>query len=110
MIGIEDENLIPIRDVPRQIPPRRSGRRVHVSAVYRWMSRGVRGVRLESIKIGGTTYTSTEAIQRFAERLSGQERQPSQGALTKSRRKRIDDAARQVDAIFGEGPAKGATP
>lgn len=32
---------------------------------------GVRGVRLEAVTIGGTTYTSREAIQRFSERLSG---------------------------------------
>ena len=30
----------------------------------------MRGVVLESLKIGGTTYTSVEAMQRFAAKLS----------------------------------------
>ena len=34
-------------------------------------STGIRGVHLESIKIGGTSYTSKEAIQRFSDRISG---------------------------------------
>ena len=41
-----------------------------MSACYRWVSRGVRGVRLDAIRIGGTLYTSLEALQRFADQLS----------------------------------------
>lgn len=65
MINISTEHLIPIRDVPRHLPPRPTGRRVHISAVYRWIQRGVHGNRLESIKIGGMVYTSFEALMRF---------------------------------------------
>lgn len=31
----------------------------------RWMRKGCRGIRLETVKIGGKRYTSKEAIQRF---------------------------------------------
>lgn len=44
MIEINQEKLIPLSEVPKRLPPRPSGRRVHVSAVYRWVQRGVRGV------------------------------------------------------------------
>lgn len=70
MIDIETEQLVPIGQVPRLLPPRPNGRRVHISAVYRWMSRGIREAVLESVKVGGSTYTSKEALQRFADRLS----------------------------------------
>lgn len=71
MIDTASEALIPLRDVPRCLPVRPNGKRLHISAVYRWTLRGIRGVVLESIRVGGTTYTSREALQRFSERLTG---------------------------------------
>ena len=102
MIDISNENLIPLREVPRCLPLRPTGRRIHISAVYRWMARGFRGVRLESVKIGGTTYTSKEAMQRFADQLSTMGHSPSVTpiATTLSRQKKIDQATRQVKSIL----------
>jgi Protein of unknown function (DUF1580) len=37
----------------------------HTSTLHRWRLRGIRGVRLETILIGGVRYTSREALQRF---------------------------------------------
>ena len=34
------------------------------------MSTGIRGVRLESLRIGGALHTSIEALQRFSDRLT----------------------------------------
>ncbi|HET6249493.1 MAG TPA: DUF1580 domain-containing protein [Tepidisphaeraceae bacterium] len=45
-------------------------RRVHRSVLERWRTRGIRGVVLETVKIGGTRYTSAEALARFVERCS----------------------------------------
>jgi hypothetical protein len=70
VISIADEKLIPLRDAPKHLPPRPNGKRLHISVFYRWISRGVRGVLLESIRIGGTTYTSLQALQRFGVHLS----------------------------------------
>lgn len=70
MIDLENEKLITLREVPKLLPPRPSGRRLHISAVYRWVYRGVRGVRLESIRIGGMLYTTREALDRFSKQLS----------------------------------------
>lgn len=66
MIDITKEQLIPIRQVPAYLEKRGFGRRVHVAAVYRWVHHGLNGVRLESVRIGGTAVTSAEAIQRWA--------------------------------------------
>ena len=102
MIDISNEHLIPIREVPRKLPPRPTGRRVHISAVYRWLTRGIRGVCLESVRIGGSTYTSMEALQRFADQLNGGHSSSSTSpSTTVSQRKRTDQAARQAEAIIG---------
>ena len=43
-----------------------SGCRPEKSTVMRWVTRGVGGVRLEAIKMGGRYwYTSTQALNRF---------------------------------------------
>jgi hypothetical protein len=65
------EDLRSFADVPDLLPRRTGGRRVHVSAVYRWASRGIRGVRLEWVQVGGIRYTSREALDRFVAALSG---------------------------------------
>jgi hypothetical protein len=51
---------------------RQTGRPVPAtSTMWRWTLKGVRGgVRLESFRIGGTTYTTPEMIGRFIERTS----------------------------------------
>jgi Protein of unknown function (DUF1580) len=88
MIHISHETLIPLREAPRHLPCRPDGKRVHISAFYRWVSVGVRGVRLESLKVGGTTYTSLEALQRFAVQLSRPE-PTSSGPSQRSRDRAI---------------------
>lgn len=102
MIDIANENLIPIRDVPRHLPPRSSGRHVHISTVYRWLLRGIRGVCLDAVRIGGTTYTSAEALQRFADRLTEPRATGPDSAIrtTRTRQRQIQEAARRAAAIL----------
>jgi hypothetical protein len=76
MIQLQVEQLVALGEVPQVLPRRGQGKRLHVSSVYRWVTRGVRGILLETLRVGGSTYTSLEALQRFAERLSPR----SQGA------------------------------
>ncbi len=67
MIDIETEQLRLLTKASADLPGH-----PHVSTVVRWWRRGVRGVRLETILIGGRRYTSREALQRFVARLSSQ--------------------------------------
>jgi hypothetical protein len=91
VIDVAVENLVSLRDVPRCIPPRPNGKRLHVSAVYRWTLRGLKGIRLETVKIGGTTYTSREAIQRFSDLLTGTAPpQPSTRKATRTRERELE--------------------
>jgi hypothetical protein len=44
----------------------------HPSTLVRWALRGIRGLKLETVVIGGRRYTSIEAIHRFISTLSAQ--------------------------------------
>ncbi len=97
MIDISQENLVALADVPAMLPRRRGGKRVHLSCVYRWAQRGIRGVRLEVLQCGGTKATSREALARFFQRLeqSPQQRKESPSARSRRRQREIDQADRE---------------
>lgn len=59
-IDIQSERMVPFTEAPSHIPGR-----PHLATVHRWRLRGARGVRLESVLVGGKRFTSQEAIQRF---------------------------------------------
>jgi hypothetical protein len=44
--------------------------RPHLSTLRRWCGRGVRGVRLETVVVGGRRFTSRVAIEQFIERTT----------------------------------------
>lgn len=81
MIDILNESIITLAQAAESLPRRRAGRKTSIATLYRWASRGLRGVRLETIKIGATTCTSHAALQRFFNRLTdagADSQQPSQ--------------------------------
>ena len=98
MIDIEREHLVALHDVPKLLPARANGKRIHISAVYRWVQRGVRGVHLEIVRVGGTSYTSREALQRFATPPTTAFPQPAQ--LTMTRQRQIESANRRVQELL----------
>ncbi|HUU12342.1 MAG TPA: DUF1580 domain-containing protein [Terriglobia bacterium] len=73
-----NEDLLSLRDASEILPRRRRGRKPHFSALWRWSTRGLHGVRLETLRCGGTLVTSREAIQRFFEQLGAMDGQPQQ--------------------------------
>ena len=75
MIDLQNEHVLPLRVAAKRLPRQRAGRKVHVSTLYRWAHDGLRGVRLETIYVGGTVCTSLEALQRFFDRLTAQRQQ-----------------------------------
>ena len=106
MIDTALENLVPLRDVPRLLPARPNGKRLHISAVYRWALRGIRGVRLETVKIGGTTYTSREAIQRFSGLLSRKEPPQVVNPVSRTRIRQLEQANAAVAKALGLIPQR----
>lgn len=70
MIDLRNEEVISLAEAVKRLPARRAGKRTHVATLYRWAKRGVCGVTLETIQVGGTLCTSLEALQRFCDQLS----------------------------------------
>jgi hypothetical protein len=91
VISITNETVIPFSTVGEYRPSSRVNKRVHASTAWRWAKAGCKAVdgtmvKLESIRIGSATYTSVEALQRFADRLSAQ---------PENRPRRLDFESRQ---------------
>ena len=68
-ISLESESLLCLADAANSLPSAQ-GRKVHQSTIWRWCSRGVRGVRLEHRRIGTRYFTSREALSRFIDRMA----------------------------------------
>lgn len=85
MIDISTEKLVSFTQATKTLPQRRGGKRPHVATLYRWAQRGHKGIRLESLQIGGCKCTSMEALQRFFDRLSGAPQADVQAAGLNSR-------------------------
>lgn len=99
-IDVFSEKIVSLKEAIRLLPKSPRNKRLHVSTLYRWTLGGLRSkdgmiVRLESVKIGGTTCTSQEALQRFFDRLSGDERVVIPPTLTRRQRLRQIELAEE---------------
>ncbi len=59
------EDVLSMSEAAQEIPGR-----PHVSTLWRWAHRGLKGEKLETLKIGGRTVTSRQAITRFFDRTN----------------------------------------
>jgi hypothetical protein len=97
-INIESEPALPLAEIARRLPARRAGKRTHVSCLWRWIANGLRGVRLESIQVGGVTCSSMAAVQRFFNELTAQRvNSRRQVAPTADEIARRETVSREVD-------------
>ena len=91
MIDLTVDHILLLAKTASVVPSR-----PHVATLYRWWRRGVRGIKLETVVIGGRRYTSLEALQRFADRLS--EATPTApGNIVRQPRARIDHIDHLLD-------------
>src|SRR4051812_39705508 len=102
MIDHRIEDVFPISHAPARAPRLRAEKRINVATFYRWASRGCRGVRLETLQVGGTRCTSREALQRFFERLSDRSRGSFVGVSQAPTSATNARAAREAEAVVEE--------
>lgn len=104
------ELLIHFQKATREFP----GRGVCIQTLHRWRLHGVRGIKLETIMIGGLRYTSREAIARFIAAQNGESSRP--GVSPKQRARQSAAARRQLEemgigfsaaSMQGENPSAG---
>ena len=71
MIDVTQERMIRLEDVRNHLPSNRRGKQLSKGVIFRWALHGVRGVMLETIRVGGARLTSIEALQRFVAAQNG---------------------------------------
>lgn len=89
-IDISSEQLVPLHKAAPFVPGN-----PHQSTFWRWGTRGVRGVVLETVVIGGRRYTSQQALERFFEAID-----PDFGCFVPSGAKRIDPGTSLGEALL----------
>ena len=95
MIDLHIEQVFPLGEIGEHLPKRR-GKKAHKSIGYRWAGPGLRGIKLESVKVGGIRYTSREALDRFFARLDGDDAVTA-SSTSKRREHEIAAAERELD-------------
>jgi len=65
MIDLGTETVLSLNQAAKAAPGR-----PHLATIWRWAQRGVKGVKLETIVVGGRRFTSSEAIERFIARTT----------------------------------------
>jgi len=91
-IDLEHEFLLSLTEAAKTLPGRPS-----VVTQWRWYSRGIGGVKLETVVIGGRRYTSLEAIARFiAGTTAARDGQPPPLRSTAARERAISNAEKDL--------------
>jgi hypothetical protein len=99
MIDLKSESLLTLGQAAQRLPRRRRGRPVNISTVFRWIAHGIRGVRLEGIRVGGAIHTSEEALQRFADRLTDVSQLQAVSPSSRSRLREIEQANTELKKL-----------
>ncbi len=94
MIDINEEKPFNFSTINKRHPIHPS-----VPTLWRWALRGLQGVQLETVKIGGRRYTTFEAIDRFASRLTAL-RSPEGPNASVHRQQAMARAAEDAKSIF----------
>jgi hypothetical protein len=101
------EELRSLAHATKWLPTRRGDRPVHASCLFRWARHGLRGVRLETLQVGGTLCTSKQGLERFFARLAERDDPnppipptPISTKLASRRQREIAKAARQAEAAL----------
>jgi hypothetical protein len=114
MIDLATHRVVRLGGVPQHLAERCGIKRLHRSTAHRWRARGLRApdgtrVRLETIRVGGTYYTSLEALQTFFERLAGSGAHPGAGPPG-ARRRRAEEHAGEKGCDLAPNVASRSAP
>jgi hypothetical protein len=85
-MNISEQNFLSLREAAKLFPGQ-----PHISTIFRWTERGIRGNRLETWLIGGKRFTTNDAINSFVVKINGKVNVPSKG-----REKRILQAEEEL--------------
>lgn len=96
-INIKQEQLATLSESAKMLP-RVGGKRIHASTLWRWCKKGLRGTKLEYLRVGSKIVTTSEALHRFFTTLAKLDENHPQSPTYKPVRMRNrprSDASRQ---------------
>jgi hypothetical protein len=92
MFENEDEELLSFPEVIRRLQ-----RRVHLSTVVRWTSRGVRNQKLFSVLVGGRRYVPANSLREFLQAINAAPSTPVQNEVPNpSRESQIERTTQEL--------------
>lgn len=97
----DDESLIRLVDVPdlKWMPRRRNGAKLNRSTVWRWVTAGCDGVKLEAERVGRALCTTEAKLRRFFERLAV----PGSTSTTPTSKQRQKAISRAASVLAADG-------
>jgi len=101
----QENEVITLAKAARLLP-RIGGKKIAVSTIWRWCRNGLRGERLEYVRVGRKICSSPEALRRFSARLAElDERLPPDTRSLPSALKRAPITSRQRERALAEADA-----
>jgi hypothetical protein len=95
------DTIVSLREAAKLLPGR-----PHISTLHRWRKIGCRGVKLQTIKVGGRYFVSHKAIQEFLAASSVDTAPALQNSRTPPADKASDEIGRHVDQMVFRSRAK----
>ena len=93
MVSILDESILTMAEAAKRLPGR-----PHLSTLWRWRTRGIGGVCLETALYGGRRVTSIEALERFFEKTTAAaDGNPAPTRTHRQRTAAVNRAERELD-------------
>lgn len=77
------DRLIRLSEAAKSLPTR-----PNASTVWRWATRGCRGIRLETVRIGGFHYVSADALRAFLDATNEPNESPTLPKQPRSQKQR----------------------
>ena len=90
-IDLQNEQVLSLTDASKALP-KIDGKRLHVSTLWRWCRKGIRGIQLDYVRLGHRVCTSVEALSRFTQQLAESDGQhkPAQSSTSQQPKSRTD--------------------
>jgi hypothetical protein len=66
---LQEETILTFAEAAKALP-KVNGKRPHAATLWRWARKGIKGVCLETRRVGGRFVTSPEALERFTKSLA----------------------------------------
>ena len=95
MTQFQNGKLITLAEAAKGLPGR-----PHISTLHRWRTRGVAGIKLRTLKVGGRRVVEVAELHRFIEATAAAaDGKPAPVRTTKTRQRAIEAAEKELDRV-----------